>query len=446
MQKTIKQPATERKERLPQLEPPMIIPDKLDYVKKKLGFEPDKWQMRVLEASKNVVIRSGRQVGKSTIVALKAFFFAVENPKKTVLVVAASQRQSGLLFEKMKSFVIETMPDYIEGEPTQTRLELKNGTRIYALPAGRTGYAIRGYSIDLLIADEAAFISEAVWVAIIPMLAVTKGTLILLSTPFGKGGYFYNCFGDPDYLQFHISSENCPRIPKQFLQKEKSRMTKLEYAQEYLGEFIEEFTQFFPTELIKSCCTFLEWSYKKDYKDNLRYYLGVDVARYGGDENAFSICEMQNDGRLRLVKALTTKNIALTDTIGRIQDLNRLFNFRKIFIDDAGVGAGVLDVLLEKLGSRVVGINNSTKSIDREKKRKLKILKEDLYSNLRVLMEQKKIEMIDSPDLKHSLASMRFEYTSERNLRIYGSYSHIAESIVRAAWCIKAKGLKLFVA
>jgi len=63
------------------------------------------------------------------------------------------------------------------------------------------------------------------------------GFIILLSTPFGKGGYFYDAFSDPDFKHIHISSEDCKRIPKDFLAKEKQRLTKAEYMQEYLGEF-----------------------------------------------------------------------------------------------------------------------------------------------------------------------------------------------------------------
>jgi len=423
--------------------------NKEQYCKEKFGIQPDKWQLRLLEAKKNVVIRAGRQVGKSTGVALKAFFYALENPDKTILIVAASQRQSGLLFEKVKSLFVEAEPELIAEDPTLTRLILKNGTRIYSLPAGRTGYAIRGFSIDLLIADEAAFISEAVWVALIPMLAVTQGKLILLSTPFGKGGYFYECFGDKDYIHFHINSEHCPRIPKTFLDKEKARMSKMEYAQEYLGEFIEEFTQFFKTELIKKSCTFMEWSYKDNYNSGYKYYLGIDVARYGGDENAFVILEMDSLKMMRVVKIITTKNISTVDTIGRTQELDSRFKFRKIFVDDSGVGGGVTDVLIDNLGKKVVGINNASKSIDKEGKKQHKILKEDLYSNLLVLMENKRIEFIDDPQLKRSLASVRFEYAmtgAGKRLKIYGNYTHIAEAAVRAAWAIKTKGLKLFVA
>ena len=41
---------------------------------------------------------------------------------------------------------------------------------------------------------------------------------------------------------------------------------------------------------------------------------------------------------------------------------------------------------------------------------------------------------------------MTFEYTADKNIKIYGNYSHISEAFVRACWATKAKGLKLFIA
>lgn len=414
-------------------------------------FALDPWQTQVLAHDGNVAMRCGRQVGKSTVVGIKAAAFARDNPKTTTLVIAAAQRQSSLLFDKIRG-EIDRMVDKGEikydGEPTLTRIKLKNGSVIWSLPAGRTGYFIRGFTVDLLIADEAAYIPESVWRAVVPMVAVSrklrgKGWIILLSTPFGKGGYFYDAFGDPDFMHIHITSEKCPRIPNDFLKKEKKRMTKVEYAQEYLGEFIDEWNQFFTTALIKSCMTLPEWRFE-ERSANDQFYLGVDIARYGGDENAFVVAILEKNNNIRIVKALTTSRVALTDTIGRILDLDKKFKFKRIFIDDAGVGGGVMDILMEKLGRRAVGLNNAKRSIDKEDRQK-GLLKEDLYSNTLLLMENRKLEMISDPSLLKSLKSVLYEYTSDRNLRIYGKYTHLTEGLVRACWCIREKGLKVFL-
>jgi hypothetical protein len=417
----------------------------------------DAWQGNVLDHEGNITLRSGRQVGKSEVIAEKATRFSLKYEGTTTLIIAASQRQSSLLFEKVRGnfdrLEMEGQQIYQE-QPTLTKIMLKNGSRIYSLPAGRTGYFIRGFKIDLLIADEAAYIPETVWNAVIPMIAVSQklrhmGWIILLSTPFGKGGYFFNSFTDPDFKAFHVSSEDCVRIPKEFLRKEKLRMTKAEYRQEYLGEFTDEWNQFFSSDLIKKCMTFIDWQKDKDYLKEARYYLGVDVARYGGDENAFVICEMLRD-HIKVVKCQTTNRISTTDTIGRIAEFERIWNFSKIFIDDAGVGGSLTDVLFDRIGRKVMGLNNASKRIQiqgEEKKRG--ILKEDLYSNALMLMETGHLELISDLGLLRSLKSITYEYgeknSASKNLKIYGDYAHLSEAMVRACWCLKERGLDIYI-
>lgn len=451
----------------------------------------DKWQQQAMEHKGNLILRAGRQSGKSFIVSKKVYWFSRTYEETVTLVIAPAQRQSSYLFQKIKGrfrvihdqkvrkaiaqwqsrnkkqisnderWKIEKEVGVFDGIPTQTYLKLKdNGSELYCLPSGRTGDTIRCYTIDLLVADEAPYIAEQVWNAVLPMVAVSRkergfGWIFLLGTPFGKGGYYYECCLDKDFLHIHVTSEQCSRIDKKFLMKEKGRMSKLQYAQEYLAEFVDDYSQYFRTPLIKSCCSnpeFRTWEYKTDYLKDRRYFLGVDVARFGGDENAFAIAEMDSKGNLRIVKVITTKYKAITDTVGRIKAIDEKFRFNRIFIDDGGIGGGVYDDLAEAMGTRrVVGINNASRSVSADGKR-VKILKEDIYSHTLVLMEHyvdgksPNLQFVPDLDIQRSLRSITFEYTSEGRLKIYGKNSHITEAIVRACWGLKEKGLKLFVA
>lgn len=466
----------------------------------------DKWQDQVIEHKGNSVLRTGRQVGKSTVIARKASGFCTEYENTVVLILAASQRQSSLLFNKVLSrltrfhhFIIEKHGNYVDdqeksgrqnqmlrkehnrrwgifdGIPTKTEIRLKNSKNrgkiredkdwinfnrdeeyvIYSLPAGKSGAYIRGLTIDLRIVDEAAFVPEEVYVAVNPMLAVSKkkrglGWDILLSTPYGKGGYFYNSCNDDDYREWHISSELCPRIPSDYLKKERDRMSKVEYAQEYLGEFVDEFNQFFSTKLIKSCMTFTAWDRKEEYNHNAAYYLGIDPARYGQDESAFVSGELYHK-KFKIVHCEEIKVIT-GQSLPKLRDFSLIlhdqFNYKRIFNDDTGIGGGLTDILQEVLGkSRVVALNNASKRVfDSDGERRKGILKEDLYSNALRMMEKGEITIINNLRLLRSLKGIQFEYTKDRNLRIHGKYSHLAEAFVRCCWAMQAKGLKLFVA
>ena len=70
---------------------------------------------------------------------------------------------------------------------TRTLLTFTNGSRIVALPCGRNGRTLRGESADLIIVDEAAFVPEDVILSVMmPMLATTDGTMIMMSTPYDR--------------------------------------------------------------------------------------------------------------------------------------------------------------------------------------------------------------------------------------------------------------------
>jgi len=412
------------------------------YVKSSDGM--DQWQKEALEVNGNLSIRAGRQVGKSTVISRKAVNFALSNPGVKVLIIAAAQREASFLFEKVRG-EIETIEFNVFAEkPTQTKILLKNGSEIHALPTGRTGFLIRGQTIDLLIADEAAYIPELVWLSVIPMIAVSRttrgfGWIWLLSTPFGNSGYFYDSFRNPEFKNFHISSEECVRIPKQMLEEEKRRLSRNEYMQEWAGEFIDSIDKFFPTKLIKECVD----DFDLEVHQFSKYYLGVDVARYGEDLNAFVVTELMIDGNIRIVECFTTDRRALTQTRDEVMKLHTKYSFNRILIDDTGLGGGLTDMLVEKFKNKVIGINNKSRSVDKTKKKRM--VKEDLYSNALILMEQEKLKMIPDLELFRSLDTVKFEYSEEKSIRIYGKNTHLAEAFVRACWGIREKGLKIYI-
>lgn len=102
-------------------------------------------------------------------------------------------------------------------------------------------------------------------------------------------------------------------------------------------------------------------------------------------------------------------------------------------------------LLLVALRRKVVDISNAMKSIDRDGRQK-KILKEDLYNNLKALMERGEILLLDDDEIKRSFRSIQTEYTEAGMMKFWGSYSHIVEGIIRAAWCAKNKGLNIYAA
>ena len=414
----------------------------------------DDWQKEVLETEGNLVLCSGRQVGKSTVIAIKAGESAVKS-KKTIMVIAHVERQALLLFEKILSHIYENYKNQImkgRKKPTKHTIHLKNGSIIHCLPTGDSGYGIRGYTINELYADEAHFIKEDVWAAVTPMLATTGGTINLLSTPFGTTGYFYRCFTDKNnFTKIHVSTEEVAESREdpqkthlvEFLKDEKDRMTKLQYQQEYLGLFVGGIQRFFSDAMITNSCT----QKVEPYIPVGDRFQGIDVARMGGDETVLVSLDRIDRDRLIQFDMEIPDGQLLTDTTRLILHKDKLINHKKIYIDDGGMGVGVYDPLLEheQTKRKVVAINNAKRSQDKitDNQRVKALLKEDLYNNLRVLMESGKIKLFNLPEIKQSLRSIQYEIENGK-LRIYGNYTHIVEAIIRAAWCIKDKTLNIY--
>jgi hypothetical protein len=72
------------------------------------------------------------------------------------------------------------------------------------------------------------------------MLAVSQGTLVALSTPFGKRGWFHDEWhGENDWHRVKVTADQCPRISPEFLAEERRALGARWYAQEYGCEFSE---------------------------------------------------------------------------------------------------------------------------------------------------------------------------------------------------------------
>src|ERR671912_2874733 len=148
-----------------------------------LGVDPDGWQSEFLAGhSDRVLLNCSRQSGKSTMAAVIALHKALYYPGSLVLCLAPTLRQSQELFAKIAGFYRDLgRPVPAQGE-RKLSLELENDSRIVTLPGSEK--TIRGFSgAALLIVDEASRVADELYFAVRPMLAVSGGALMMLSTP-----------------------------------------------------------------------------------------------------------------------------------------------------------------------------------------------------------------------------------------------------------------------
>jgi hypothetical protein len=218
-----------------------------------LGMTPDPWQADVLRwTGKRLILNCSRQTGKSTIASILALHRALYYPGSLILLISPSMRQSSELFRKVSDFLQmgAKKPQLIEDNKLSFALE--NGSRVISLPSSEP--TVRGFSgASLIIEDEASRVDDALYFAIRPMLAVTGGRIILMSTPFGKRGHFYDEWfnGGWSWERICIRAEDCARISREFLEEERNSLGEWWYRQEYCCEFMDTTDQIFLSEHVQ---------------------------------------------------------------------------------------------------------------------------------------------------------------------------------------------------
>jgi len=236
-----------------------------------IGVKPDPWQKKVLESNElEILLNNCRQSGKTETAAVKAGHTARYKEGTLAIVVSATQRQAGILqrrvtrflgmanddWQKLSSHWVNEYNEYEDKFKIVQRsvlsLELANSSRVVSVPASPD--TVRGYSPDLIIIDEAAFVGDAVYSAIRPMRAAKPVQLVVMSTPKGKMGFFYEEWisDDPVWLRIKVSADDCPRINKDFLKREKEKLGKDFFEREYYNRFLEMEGAIFNQELIDS--------------------------------------------------------------------------------------------------------------------------------------------------------------------------------------------------
>ena len=231
--------------------------DPATFAREALGFNPDPWQAQALRWSgRRLLLNCSRQSGKSTTAAILALHQASFYPSSLVLLVSPSLRQSGELFRKVQEVLgaLHMAPHLVEDN--RLSMALDNKSRIVSLP-GSEG-TVRGFSgADLIVEDEASRVSDELYFAVRPMLAVSGGRLILMSTPFGKRGHFFKEWtdGGPSWERILITAKECPRISSDFLEEERQALGDWWFRQEYLCEFVETVDQPFSYDLVQAAVT-----------------------------------------------------------------------------------------------------------------------------------------------------------------------------------------------
>jgi sugar/nucleoside kinase (ribokinase family) len=219
-------------------------------------LRPDPWQEEVLRSeSKRLLLNCSRQSGKTTTVATLALHRALYVPRSFCLIFSPSLDQSLEFFRRVADHCHALGMEHVDPEGLRkTGMDLRNGSWIEARPGSER--TARGRTADLLVIDEAARIEDELYHSLRPMIAVTRGALVMLSTPAGKRGAFYDAWTEGvGWERYQLTAEECPRISPEFLEEERASLPSWVYRQEYECSFEETSDQVFTTDMVERAVT-----------------------------------------------------------------------------------------------------------------------------------------------------------------------------------------------
>ena len=97
----------------------------------------DEWQKELLEHEGHLVLCTGRQVGKTTIMAHKAGKYMLDHPNCKIIVVSLTEDQAQLMIIMILTYLEqEHRKEIAKGrlKPTKSTIKLKNGSQVIARP------------------------------------------------------------------------------------------------------------------------------------------------------------------------------------------------------------------------------------------------------------------------------------------------------------------------
>ncbi len=360
-----------------------------------------KWQRAYLyDNSRRIIVKTARQVGKSTMSAIKAIWRAWLFDNQFIIIIAPKFDQAKIIFNKIIELLMQPnnlianaiMSDVLKINYTG-QIWFKNGSKIYVLSAGGDINKIRGYSAHMIIVDEAQSVKDEVFAILEPMLISTRGQMILLGTPLDYSGYFYNAWTSEEFSKHEADPFDRPWLSREEIEKEMEYYRRMygetRFMREMLGRFARDTGTFFDMNIVDEAMKLVK---RKAPELGYDYIMGIDPASSGSDKTGVVILGVREDDDDIIVEM---HYFAEYDRIWdeyMYEEIKRLishWNVKLVVVDTIGLGDPIAErIRTENPLTEVMGY----KSVGR---RRLQ-----MYFDLRYALAQKKLLLIKDDVLR----------------------------------------------
>ena len=384
-------------------------------IKSNIVFRP--WQADVIRGvlSKGKgsihVVKSSRQCGKSVMSESIILKFAVDNKNTFSMYLSPTIKQARKVFKEIVK-AINRSPVFLKSNESFLEIVLKNGSTI-AFCSAEQGDNLRGYTVSgILIVDEAAYIEDETFNAVLPTTDVFSAPILIVSTPRFRTGFFYDYYMDGVEKVSGVYSydwalyDKSAILSQERLEFYRKRLPKVKFLQDYLGEFadlgggvfgITEDTLWKPTNPSSAGCV-----------------VGVDwCAGTGGDETAIVVFN-ENKEMIDLIHFNDLNDI---QTIDKVIAIIRKYNARKVEVETNSIGQIFYNMLQRKIGENhlscvLKGFNTNNTS------------KQKIVNRLQVAIQNNEVKLLRDEKLIAQLGTFESKLTSAGKVTYAASKSN----------------------
>ena len=403
------------------------INDPVKFSEQALNFKLADYQQEVLRAlayHNRVAVRSGHGVGKTELASVAVLWFLSTRPFSKVITTASVWRQvNDFLWPAIHSKIRNSKSIIKAMYPLRDKN--KNKIIMHDIFSGELyeEWYAEGIASDkpeniegahakyiLYVVDEAKAVPQETFEALEGALT-TNAKLLVISTPASATGYFYDIFikKAEKFKTFHIPSTESPFVSKEWIDDRKKEWGENSpvFKTRVLGDFADNFDN----TLISLSA--LEKILTDTKIESVRKIAGLDIARFGTDKTVFSI---RNENQLTYIDSIDSSNLMYVAgwAIEKIKE----FGVDEIRVDECGLGAGVLDRLLEQ-GYNAVGINVGSAARNKEYYANLKA---ELYWQLARKIEDGDILVLNNINyiekVINELTAMKYDFNSKGQIKI----------------------------
>lgn len=420
----------------------IIQEEPVDFVE--LAFGDTLWQkqVEVIESVRDntyTSVRSCHDIGKSFIASRTALWFLHSFPNSKVITTAPTFVQvENILWREIRA-AKQKARLLLGGKVNQTSIDISENWFAIGLSTNEPSRFQGYHAVNiLLIADEAAGITEDIFEASEGIVSSQGARVLYIGNPTSLAGTFYKSFNLPNVKKIHISAFDTPNFTTFGITLDDIRNNTWEQkvtaplpapylitpswvADKYLrwGEgtpmwdsrVLGNFPQQGEDTLIPLIkieeATRRELEIKPDDPEQI----GADIARFGVDKTIFL---HRKGGKTIEIQEYSHSDTMLTAQ--RLFDFSRFHPFGDLCVDLPGIGAGVVDRLRQLEDKReVFDVNVGLPSNDPER---FVNLRAEYYWGLRERFYEGTIQIPPDDELMSQLSNLKFKYTTKGQIQI----------------------------